>query len=143
MFTAGGRPHRRKISPSSLKKIRSKVREITRRNRSYSMETRIKILSRYLIGWREYYGYCETPSVLRDLDSWIRRRLRNVQWKQWKVYRRRKSELIRLGVSADLEHTTAFSPKGPWNICHTPGVRIALNNKYFDDLGLPRLEPNI
>ena len=77
----------------------------------------------------------------RDLDSWIRRRLRCVQWKQWKVYQHRKRELIKLGVNEDLAYMTAWSAKGPWKLSHTPGVRIALNNGYFDSLGLPRLDP--
>ena len=105
------------------------------------MEERVRRLRTYLLGWRGYFGFCETGSVLRDLDSWIRHRLRCVQWKQWKVYGRRKAELIRLGVTPDLAQTTAWSAKGPWRISHTPGVRMALNNGYFDALGLPRLEP--
>ena len=81
------------------------------------------------------------PTVLRDLDSWIRRRLRCVQWKQWKVYKRRKAALICLGVNEELAATTAWSAKGPWRACHTPGVQVALNTAYFDALGLPKIEP--
>lgn len=140
-FTGGRSANRRKIAPESLKRFRVQVRRLTRRNWSISMEERVRRLSTYLRGWRGYFGYSETPSVLRDLDSWIRRRLRCVQWKQWKVYRRRKAELIRLGVDAELAQTTAWSPKGPWRLSHTPGVRIALNTRYFDAMGLPRLDP--
>ena len=140
-FTAGRLPNRRKIAPEALKRFKVRIRRLTRRNWSISLEERVRRLKVYLTGWRGYFGYCETASVLRDLDSWIRRRLRCVQWKQWKVYRRRTAELIRLGVDPALAHTTAWSAKGPWNICHTPGVRIALNNAYFYALGLPRLDP--
>ena len=105
------------------------------------MEDRVRRLKIYLTGWRGDFGFCETPSVLRDLDSWIRHRLRCVQWKQWKVYRRRKAELIRLGVGPELAHTTAWSTKGPWRVSHSPGILIALNNGCFDTLGLPRLDP--
>ena len=106
-----------------------------------TLQERVRRLAIYLRGWRGYFGYCETRSVLRDLDSWIRRRLRCVQWKQWKVYQRRKCELIKLGVNEDLAYVTAWSAKGPWRLSHTPAVRIALNNGYFDALGLPRLDP--
>jgi hypothetical protein len=58
----------------------------------------VRRLKSYLSGWRGYFGCCDIASVLRDLGGWIRRRLRCVQWKQWKVYRRRKAELIRLGA---------------------------------------------
>jgi hypothetical protein len=87
--------------------------------------------------------FCQTPSVLRDIDSSIRHSLRCVYWMQWKVYRRRKVELLRLCAHPVLAHTTACSVKGPWRIGNTPGVRIALDNGYFDALRLPRLEPRL
>lgn len=139
-FTGGKAPNRRKIAAKSIKRFKAQVRRLTRRNWSISLEDRIVRLARYITGWRGYYGYCETSSVLRDLDSWIRRRLRNVVWKQWKVYRKRKRALIKLGVSERLAHTTAWSAKGPWRLSHSPGVQMALNQKYFAALGLPRLE---
>lgn len=140
-FTGGKSPNRRKIAATSIQRFRAEVRRLTRRNRSMSLEDRIERLSQYMTGWRGYYGYCETSSVLRDLDSWVRRRLRSVVWKQWKVYRNRKRALIKLGVSEQLAHTTAWSAKGPWCLSHSPGVNIALNKGYFRALGLPRLEP--
>lgn len=135
-FTGGRQPNRRKIADKSLKRFKARVRQITRRNRGISLQDMINRLSVYLTGWIGYFGYCETPSIWRGLDSWIRHRLRCVQWKQWKVYKRRKSELIKLGVSEDLAQTTAFSSKGPWCLSQTPGVHIALNNGYFDSFGL-------
>lgn len=138
-FTGGKQPNRRKIAPESEQRFRAQIRRLTRRNHSTSLAERVRRLAIYLRGWRGYFGYCETASELRDLDSWIRRRLRCVQWKQWKVYQRRKRELIKLGVNEDLAHITAWSAKGPWKLSHTPAVRIALDNGYFDALGLPRL----
>lgn len=116
---------------------------MTNRNHSFSFEKRVERLSNYLDGWKGYFGFCQTPNVLRDLDSWIRRRLRSVVWKQWKVYKRRKAELIKRGVGTNLAHITAFSSKGPWRIAHTPGVRIALSNSFFDSWNLTRLAFNI
>ncbi len=138
-LTGGKYPNRLKISSESIKRFRAQVRKLTRRNCGISIEGIIFRLSRYIVGWRGYYGYCEAVSVLRDLDSWLRRRLRCVQWKQWKIYKRRMSELIRFGVNEELARSTAWSARGPWKISHTPGVRIALNNRYFDATGLPRL----
>lgn len=130
---------RRGIAPASIKKFCAKIRQLTRRNWSISMENRIRVLSKYIIGWRAYYGFCETPTVLRDLDSWIRRRLRSANWKQWKVYRNRKLNLMKLGLSQDLAHITAWCARGPWRMSHMPGTRIAMSNSYFDRHGLPRL----
>ncbi|WP_247822224.1 group II intron maturase-specific domain-containing protein [Bradyrhizobium sp. 187] len=68
----------------------------------------------YLVGWRGYFGFCQTPSVLSALDQWIRRRLRAIAWKQWKRGRTRFAELRRRGVGRDLAAQTAGSPHGPW-----------------------------
>ena len=141
-FTGGKMPNRRKIAEQSLEKFKNKIRKLTNRNYSISFEYRIRILKNYINGWKAYFGFCETSAALRDLDSWIRRRLRCVLWKQWKVYKKRMHELISRGVSAKLAHISAWSSKGPWNLAHTPAVRMALPNKFFDSLGLPKLCPS-
>ena len=138
-FTGGQRPKRRKIAPKALARFKARVKALTRRNQGRSLQQVIRVLSRYLRGWIGYFGLCQTPAVLRDLDSWIRHRLRCLQWKHWKVYHRRKAELIKRGITPKLAHTTAWSAKGPWRISHTPGVRMALNNHAFDQMGLVSL----
>jgi RNA-directed DNA polymerase len=138
-FTGGKRPKRRKIAPKALVRFKARVKALSKRNQGRSLQYVIATLSRYLRGWIEYFGFCQTPAVLRDLDSWIRHRLRCLQWKHWKTYHRRKAELLKRGISPTLAHTTAWSAKGPWKISHTPGVRIALNNAFFDRMGLLRL----
>jgi RNA-directed DNA polymerase len=138
-FTGGRAAKRRKIAPKALARFKARVKVLTRRNQGRSLGQVIITLSAYLRGWRGYFGFCQTSKVLRDLDSWIRHRLRCLQWKQWKLYRRRKAELIKRGINPKLAHTTAFSAKGPWRMSHTPGVRMALNNQFFDRTGLIRL----
>src|SRR4030095_7582155 len=138
-FTGGKLPKRRKIAPKALARFKARVKALTRRNQGRSLKHVITILSEYLRGWIGYFDFCQTPAVLRDLDSWIRHRLRCLQWKHWKVYRRRKAELLKRGIPSVLAHTTAWSAKGPWKISHTPGVRMALNNQFFDQMGLIRL----
>jgi RNA-directed DNA polymerase len=138
-FTGGKRPQRRKIAPKALARFKTRVKRLTRRNQGRSLPQVIRLLSRYLRGWIGYFGFCQTPAMLRDLDSWIRHRLRCLQWKHWKVYRRRKAELLKRGIPPQLAHTTAWSAKGPWRISHTPGVRMALNNHAFEQMGLVSL----
>jgi RNA-directed DNA polymerase len=138
-FTGGRSAKRRKIAPKALARFKARVKALTRRNQGRSLGQVITALNPYLRGWVNYFGFCQTTKVLRDLDSWIRHRLRCLQWKQWKVYRRRKAELIKPGINPELAHSTAFSAKGPWRISHTPGVRMALNNPFFDRMGLIRL----
>jgi RNA-directed DNA polymerase len=137
-FTAPREPKRR-IAPKTLLRFKKRVRELTKRNRGVSLERIVEQLSRYLIGWRGYFGFCQTPSVLQGLDSWIRRRLRCFQWKQWKRGKTRFAELRRRTVGKDLAAQTAGSPHGPWRISRSPALSIALPGAYFDSLGLPRL----
>lgn len=137
-FTSG-RHTKRCIAPQSLSRFRKRVWELTRRTRGVSLEQMVGQLARYLRGWRGYYGYCQTPSVLDDLDSWIRRRLRSVAWKQWERGRKRFAELRRLGVGSALAARTAGSPHGPWRISRSLAPSIAMPNRWFEGLGLPRL----
>ena len=137
-FTKGKQP-RRRIAPQSRARFRSRVRELTRRTRGRSLTQIIKELSVYLIGWRGYFGFCETPSVERELDQWTRRRLRAIAWKQWKRGRKRYQELRRRGVDHDMAARTAGSGHGPWRMALTPALHLALPNAFFTALGLPSL----
>jgi RNA-directed DNA polymerase len=137
-FTNGKQPKRR-IAPKSLWRFKKRVRELTKRNRGISVERMVEQLARYLAGWRGYFGFCQTPSVLTDLDSWIRRRLRSFQWKLWKRGTTRFAELRKRGVGKDLAAQTAGSPRGLWHISRSPALSIALPGAYFDSLGLPKL----
>jgi RNA-directed DNA polymerase len=139
-FTDGDEP-RRRIAPSARARFKKRVRELTRRNRSAGLEQRIVVLSRYLRGWIQYYGFCETPSVLGHLDSWTRRRLRSCVWKQWRNGRRRFAELRRRDVGCDLAAKTAGSLHGPWRLSRSPALSFAFPNAVFDSLGLLRLDP--
>lgn len=73
------------------------------------MEQRAKELSEYLRGWRGYFGFCQTPSVLKELDTWLRRRLRSVIWKQWKRGNKRFAELRKRDIGRGLAAKTAGS----------------------------------
>jgi RNA-directed DNA polymerase len=86
-----------------------------------------------------YFGFCQTPSLRKALDQWIRHRLRSLIWKRWKRGKRRYVTLRHLGVARDLAATTAGSPLGPWRLANSPALALALPNAYFDSLGLPRL----
>jgi RNA-directed DNA polymerase len=137
-FTAGHTP-RRRVAPVAIARCKARVRRLTRRTRGVSLPQMVQELAIFLTGWRGYFGYCQTPSVLSALDSWIHRRLRCVAWKQWKRGRRRFAELQQRGVGRDLAACTAGSPHGPWHLSASPALSIALPGAYFDSLGLPRL----
>jgi len=137
-FTSEKAP-RRRIAPKARQRFEARIRELTQRNRGVSMAMRVSELSQYLRGWAAYFGYCQTPSVFKELDSWIRRRLRCAQWKQWKTCKARYKALRKLGLRGEDLHKLACCSRGPWPVSQFSLLRRALPNAFFDSLGLPRL----
>jgi RNA-directed DNA polymerase len=129
----------RRIAPKALYKFKMKVREMTCRTRGRSLKQIIEDLAPYLIGWRGYFGFCQTPRVLTNLEAWIRRRLRSYLWRQWQNGRNRFKELRRHGVTKVNAAVAAGSPTGYWRMSSHLAVQQALRNHYFHSLGLPRL----
>ena len=133
---------KRHIAAKAIARFKQRVRKLTRRTRGVKVETMVAQLSRYLRGWRGYFGFCQTPWVLRHLEGWLRRRLRAVVWKQWKRGKVRFAELYKRGVRKDLAAQTAGSAHGPWRLSNSPALNIALPNAYFASLGLTPLAVN-
>ena len=137
-FTANREPKRR-IAAQAVKRFKQRVRKLTRRTRGVSLAAMVKQLAVYLCGWREYFAFCQTPSMLQRFDEWIRRRLRARVWKQWKRGKRRFAELRKRGVDRRPAAQTAGSVHGPWRLANSPALKMALPNAYFNSLGLPPL----
>ncbi len=129
----------RRIAPQALKKFKTRIRDLTHRTRGLSLEQVIEELAPYLIGWRGYFGFCQTPRVLTHLEAWIRRRLRMYLWRQWRNGQNRFKELRRRGVPKFNAAVAAGSPTGFWRMSGHPAVQMALRNHAFDSFGLPRL----
>jgi RNA-directed DNA polymerase len=129
----------RRIAPKALDTFKTRIREQTRRTRGKSLSQIAAELTPYLIGWRGYFGFCQTPRVLTNLEAWIRRRLRSYLWRQWGNGHNRFKELRRRGVTEFRAAVAAGSPRGFWRMSGHPTVQAALRNHYFDSLGLPRL----
>lgn len=127
----------RRVSPKAIKALKQRVRVITSRTRGRNVGTIIGGLRRYLLGWQAYYGIAQVRYIFRELDSWIKRRLRCYLWKQWG--RAGYRELRRRGVSRDLAWNTCKSAHGPWRLSRSPALAFALPARYFVTLGLPRL----
>jgi len=137
-FTSG-KELKRKIAPKAIDRFKEQIREITAKSRGRNMGQVMEELARYIRGWRGYFGFCETPSVLQQLDSWIRRRVRCAFWRQWKTSRKRYAELVGRGVSRESAAKTASSRCGPWRVSQSPALDQALSNAYLASFGLPSL----
>jgi len=137
-FTYGANP-RRRIAPKALLRCKQRVRELTCRTRGIRLEQMTKELATYLRGWKSYFGFSQTPSVLHRLEQWMRRRLRSMIWKQWKRGQVRFRNLRQRNIGTDLAAATAGSARGPWRLADSPALHAAFPIAYFDALGLPRL----
>lgn len=136
-FTFSRRDQRLKVSDKAIRKLKTTTRGLSRRTRGHSFFTIIAELKKSLLGWKAYFDISEVLSPLRDVDKWIRRKLRCYQWKQWgrSGYR----QLRRLGIDRFLAWNTAKSAHGPWRLSASPALYRAMPNRYFKDLGLPEL----
>jgi len=128
-----------RVAKQSLLKAKVRIREITSRKKPMRMEKRIEELNQYLMGWYGYFSLADTPSIFRDMDKWIRRRLRMCLWKQWKNPRTKIKRLISLGMPKDKAYEWGNTRKGYWRIAGSPIVSRALNNQYWESKGLKSL----
>lgn len=128
-----------RIAKESVKRMKRKVREITSRKKPYPMDYRIKKLNQYLMGWCGYFALADTPSIFRNFDSWIRRRLRMCVWKDWKLPRTKVRKLINLGVPKGKAYEWGNSRKGYWKISNSPILDRTLDNSYWSSQGLKSL----
>ena len=133
----GRRVHRR-VAPEALGAMKDRVRSLTRRTRGRSLEQVAGDLRGYLPGWKAYFRLADTPGIFRDLDQWIRHRLRALQLKQWKRGRTVFHELRARGMSARTAAQVAANARRWWRNS-AMAIHIALPNKLFDELGVPRL----
>ena len=124
------------IAVQAMDNARARLRQITGRNRGRSVEQVVQELKAYVPGWKAYFQLAQTPTVLRELDSWLRRRLRAVQLKQWKTGPRTYWALRRLGATDQLATAVARNVGSWWR--SSLHVGRVLDLAYYDGLGVPK-----
>ena len=132
-----------KVANQSLVKFKKRIRELTSRNRGRELEHVIKELNQYLNGWISYFRLSANISVFKELDSWIRRRLRCYRLKQRKRTYSVYKFLVELGVSVQNAWKLAKSSKGWWRLSLNPNIHTAMSNDWFDKCGLVSLEKKV
>jgi group II intron reverse transcriptase/maturase len=137
-WVAPGRKVKPKVAPKALEAMKERVRGITARSGGRSMAAVVKELREYLTGWKLYFRLAETPGVFKDLDEWVRHRLRQVQLKQWKRGRTIHRELLRRGTSEQVARKVAANSRRWWNNS-AKALNLALPASYYDEIGVPRL----
>ena len=126
-----------RLAPETIKRVKDKIREMTSRSKAESISDRIRRINSYLGGWLGYYALAETPSKFREIEGWLRRRLRMCVWKQWKQVRTRYRELQALGLPENVARRMANAQKGYWRM--SMQLNNALNNNYWCKQGLRSL----
>ena len=138
-FTVSRNGARLKVADKAIEKLKDRVRELTRRTRGNTIGVIVAELRETLLGWKAYFGIAEVLSPLREIDKWVRRKLRCYLWKQWGPAGYR--ELRKRGVTVREAWNTSKSAHGPWRLSKTPALAFALPLRFFINLGLPSLAP--
>ena len=136
-FTISKENPRIKVSPKAIKRFKDVIRKITLAGKWTSIPDIMEKIITYSEGWLAYFGYSQTPSVLSNLLSWMRRKLRCVFWRQWKTAKNRYTQLRNLGIDENFARITAGSNKGQWRMSMSRSLSTALSNDYFRKLGIP------
>ena len=136
-FDRGGEVKVR-MDPKRLKRAKDRLRQLTSRRWGVSMERRIDEINRFTVGWTAYYRVGRhARHRSSELDKWLRRRLRQVRWKEWKRSRTRRRNLVaRWNHRAGRLASGPCSGKGYWRIAGSPVLCQALPNAYWANLGL-------
>ena len=121
-------------------RFKERIQEITSRSRGVSAFCMLRELRRYVVGWMNYFGISQLYRVVPELDQWLRRRVRMYYWKQWKRARRRRRQLVRLGIHPAEVYKATRSHRGYWFMAGTSIVQRALDNGWLAERGVPSLK---
>ncbi len=132
-----------KVAPSSLKRLKDRVREIVIGNCFRNVGKVISELNPLLRGWMSYYRLTQVNGVLDELDGWIRRKLRCLLWRQWKRPATRNRKLQARGIDGTRAWKSASNGRGPWWNSGAKHMNDAYPKKYFDELGLVSLQETL
>lgn len=125
-----------KIHESRVKRLKDRIKGLTKKMRGNNVSESIrKVIMPITRGWTNYFGLAEVQWPFKNLDGWIRRKIRAIFWKQWKNPRTRCKRLMALGLKRDKAKAWANSSKGPWRMAATAGMHKALSNSVIESMG--------
>jgi RNA-directed DNA polymerase len=138
-FLLTGPQVRIRVAPKAIRRLKDQLRILTRRSWRVSMHYRIGRLNRLTTGWMACFRLADSGTTFRDLDGWLRRRLRQVRWKEWKTTAAKRHNLRIRGISESSARKWAGSSKGYWRVAASKVLQVSLPNSYWDHLGLKTL----
>jgi len=138
-FTDTNRKYQARPHKSSIEKLKRKLKALTSRRWSISLDSRLQKLKQQIVGWIYYFRIAKMKNVLAEIDSKLRKRIRVVIWKQWKVFRKRYESLLKLGATHRNARRTAGCRKGYQYVCNTATIHATITNKRLEARGLTSL----
>lgn len=123
----------------SKDRVKQALKQITKRNRGTSVKAILTEIRLKMRGWLQYYGIGSMKGFVRQLDAWLRSRIRQFIWKQWKKVKTRVTQLKQLGLTAEQAYTAANTRKGTWRTAHSKTLAYTLTNEKLERLGLINL----
>jgi RNA-directed DNA polymerase len=138
LWVAKGREVKCAVAYKALDNFKARIRQLTRRTGGRSMSEVVEKLRPYMLGCKAYFGMAQTPRVWRELDEWLRHRLRAIQLKHWKRPRTIYRELKALGAKENVARQVAVNSRRWWRNSDRL-LKTTLTIAYFDRLGVPRL----
>jgi hypothetical protein len=126
------------VAAKAMATFKARVRQLTRRSGGRSLEQVAERLRSYVLGWKAYFRLAETPKVWRELDQWIRHRMRAIQLKQWRRGKTACRELLARGARPDVAQRVAGNYGCWWRNSGMP-LNAVLYLSWADRLGIPRL----
>lgn len=133
-FKRGGvgiRVHRKPVD-----KFKQKLKELTGRSNAMSIAQRLIKLKQAITGWVNYFGIADMGKLVKELDEWLRRRIRMCFWKQWKKTKTKHDNLVKLGIGKGKAWEYANTRKSYWRTAGSPILSKTLTNEYLKKLGL-------
>ena len=118
-----------RVHPKSMKKFKDRLRELSSRKRCQSIRPSLEKIKVYARGWMNYYGIASMKNNMDDLNGWLYHRIRMCIWKQWKLPRTKKRNLIKLGIPEYFAHMAANCRRGYWWTSNTGAVKRALSKE--------------
>ena len=123
-------------SDKAFREFKRRVKKLTGRSWFVTMSYRMEKLAQYLRGWMNYFGISEYYRPIPEIDHWLRRRVRMCYWKQWRRFRTRVRNLLKLGTHPGVAIPMCFSRKGPWKCARTLATQTGMTNQWLKDQGL-------
>ena len=125
-----------RVAPQAVERFKEAMREQFREGRGRNLKAFLESLKPKLQGWANYFSVADTRTVFEDLDQWLRRKLRCMEWRKWKKPRTRLRKLTALGLDRGRARESAFNGRGPWWNAGASHLNVALPTAYFRKRGL-------